>query len=223
MGGVLSLCCTQDLFKDAPDVWYASQSALEADYAFGAALGEGMFAKLCGGGDLMHHVEGQRKFTAGDAAAYFSDACAAIARCHAVSVAHRDVKPENMLVAFDGRRRARVRLSDFGSACVFAPGDRYPADAGSPFWSSPEAWALDYDHRGDVYSVGVVLLVLVDGMLGGDEVRALHGAGVKGLVDYRYAPVGISPTTAATSDAPPRPAAFEDRAATRTAQRPPGL
>ena len=259
MGGVLSLCCTQDLFKDAPDVWYASQSALEADYAFGAALGEGMFAKvrvvtrrrdgaafaakvfkkraelsdgnelsrapradallreidvlrrvaapgsacvrlagvvetpgellllteLCGGGDLMHHVEGQRKFTAGDAAAYFSDACAAIARCHAVSVAHRDVKPENMLVAFDGRRRARVRLSDFGSACVFAPGDRYAADAGSPFWSSPEAWALDYDHRGDVYSVGVVLLVLVDGMLGGDEVRALHGGGLAGLVDYR--------------------------------------
>ena len=83
-----------------------------------------LLTELCGGGDLMHHVEGQRKFTAGDAAAYFSDACAAIARCHAVSVAHRDVKPENMLVAFDGRRRARVRLSDFGSACVFAPGDR---------------------------------------------------------------------------------------------------
>ena len=64
-------------------------------------------------------------------------------------------------------------------------GDRYAADAGSPFWSSPEAWALDYDHRGDVYSVGVVLLVLVDGMLGGDEVRALHGGGLAGLVDYR--------------------------------------
>ncbi|KAH8061405.1 serine/threonine kinase [Aureococcus anophagefferens] len=103
-------------------------------------------------------------------------------RCHAVSVAHRDVKPENMLVAFDGRRRARVRLSDFGSACVFA--GRPLAARRVPFWSSPEAWALDYDHRGDVYSVGVVLLVLVDGMLGGDEVRALHGAGLAGLVDY---------------------------------------
>ena len=48
-----------------------------------------LLTELCGGGDLMHHVEGQRKFTAGDAAAYFSDACAAIARCHAVSVARR--------------------------------------------------------------------------------------------------------------------------------------
>ena len=46
----------------------------------------------------------------------------------------------------------------------------------------PEVRARDYDHRGDVYSCGVVLLVLTRGMLSGDEVRTLHGGGLAALL-----------------------------------------
>ena len=83
-----------------------------------------------------------------------------------------DIKPENLLVTFERGGRARVVLADFGSACEYKSDTRWRSETGSPFWQSPEAWALDYDYRGDVYSCGVVLLVLTHGMLTAGESRS---------------------------------------------------
>ena len=47
------------------------------------------------------------------------------------------------------------------------------------------AGVVDYDYRGDVYSCGVVLLVLTHGMLTAGEIRSLHGAGLNGLLRFR--------------------------------------
>ena len=254
----MGVCCTKDLYKDDPEVWFDSQKLLEQAYGVGPLLGDGAFARVvavtrlrdgalfaakvfkkhmdlneanelsvapraatlrreidilrrlagsahcvklrgvletprdlylllecCAGGDLMHHIAKQDHFTPQDAARYFSHFCRAVAHCHGVSVAHLDVKPENLLVSFDARDRSRVVLSDFGSAVEFAEGDRYDVERGSPFWSSPEAWNLDYDYRSDVYACGVVLLVMVDGMVAGNEIRALHARGLAGLVAHR--------------------------------------
>ena len=96
-----------------------------------------------------------------------------------------DIKPENLLVTFERGGRARVVLADFGSACEYKSDTRWRSETGSPFWQSPEAWALDYDYRGDVYSCGGVLLVLTHGMLTAGEIRSLHGAGLSGLLRFR--------------------------------------
>ena len=114
---------------------------------------------------------------------YAHEAWAALKAISELGWAHRDVKPENLLVTYE-RRRPAVVLADFGSAARFAADgtERFRRECGSPFWSSPEVWARDYDHRGDVYSCGVVLLVLTRGMLSGDEVRTLHGGGLAALL-----------------------------------------
>ncbi len=142
-----------------------------------------MLTPLCAGGDLMRHLALAKLFTEADASRFFRDFCGAVAHCHRRRVAHRDVKPENLLVTYE-RRRPAVVLADFGSAARFAADgtERFRRECGSPFWSSPEVWARDYDHRGDVYSCGVVLLVLTRGMLSGDEVRTLHGGGLAALL-----------------------------------------
>jgi len=142
-----------------------------------------MLTPLCAGGDLMRHLARAKLFTEADASRFFRDFCGAVAHCHRRRVAHRDVKPENLLVTYE-RRRPAVVLADFGSAARFAADgtERFRRECGSPFWSSPEVWARDYDHRGDVYSCGVVLLVLTRGMLSGDEVRTLHGGGLAALL-----------------------------------------
>lgn len=116
---------------------------------------------------------------------------------------HRDVKPENLLVAFDGggQSRPRVVLADFGSAIEFGKKkdgtfERYTSEQGSPFWSSPETWKLNYDYRSDCYSCGVVLLVMVAGMLTGDDVRVLHREGLEAMLALRA-------KYSKTKDAPP--------------------
>ena len=73
-----------------------------------------------------------------------------------LEVVHRDVSPQNVLVAADGR----VKLIDFGIAK--ARGRLQETEAGSlkgkvRYMSPEQAWGRPIDRRTDVYALGIVL------------------------------------------------------------------
>jgi tetratricopeptide (TPR) repeat protein/predicted Ser/Thr protein kinase len=88
----------------------------------------------------------------------------ALAAAHAEGVVHRDLKPQNILVAKDDR----VYVTDFGLAKSFQDEDigmtRAGAFLGTPRYMSPEqVEGKTADHRSDLYAYGLVLYEMVTG------------------------------------------------------------
>jgi tetratricopeptide (TPR) repeat protein len=104
------------------------------------------------------------------AAQIVRDAALAVSLAHGHNVLHKDIKPKNVMLGFDGR----VRVTDFGLAQVSAtlgPTDdsllsRTIQVAGTPSYMSPEQ-ALgrtgDIKEKSDVYSLGATLYFLLTG------------------------------------------------------------
>jgi serine/threonine-protein kinase len=100
-----------------------------------------------------------------------SEIARALAYAHGfrdLGIVHRDVTPDNVMLAFSGE----VKLIDFGIA-------RSNADAtltstglvvGRPTYTAPEVWGgKKADRRADIYSLGVVLWQLLTGQRLEDE------------------------------------------------------
>ncbi|HZS41208.1 MAG TPA: serine/threonine-protein kinase [Polyangia bacterium] len=91
-----------------------------------------------------------------------------LAEAHRLGIAHRDVKPENVILVDVGGVET-VKLLDFGIASNDRAAVKLTAAGvafGTPEYISPEmAMGLPADARADLYAVGVVLFQMVTGRL----------------------------------------------------------
>jgi calcium/calmodulin-dependent protein kinase I len=84
----------------------------------------------------------------------------AIARCHCLGIAHRDIKPDNIL--FNDLNE--LKLADFGSAEYFRDDQLMTGVVGTPYYVAPEVLAgRSYDEKVDIWSAGVVLYIMLAG------------------------------------------------------------
>jgi serine/threonine protein kinase/tetratricopeptide (TPR) repeat protein len=90
--------------------------------------------------------------------------CDGLSAAHAANVVHRDLKPDNVLIAADGR----VLITDFGIARAFAQGGAARTSGGfvgTPAYMAPEQveGASDIGHRADLYALGALLFEMLTG------------------------------------------------------------
>ncbi|KAK8965862.1 Phosphoenolpyruvate carboxylase kinase 1 [Platanthera guangdongensis] len=141
---------------------------------------------LCEGGDLFDRIaasEGAAPMGELEAAEVMAGLMEAVMACHQRGVAHRDLKPDNLL--FDGE--GRLRLADFGSAAFF--GDRRPMTGmvGTPYYVAPEVVKeIEYGEKIDVWSAGVILYIMLGGIppFYGDDAKEIFEAVVRGNLRF---------------------------------------
>ncbi|HEX3049506.1 MAG TPA: serine/threonine-protein kinase, partial [Aggregatilineaceae bacterium] len=127
-----------------------------------------LIMEFVGGGSLRDQLDAQESLPVEQVLNVALDLCDALTRAHRMNIIHRDIKPDNVLLAEDGT----PRLTDFGVAHL---GDRTRLTQtgsviGTYAYLSPEACnGLDLDERADIWSFGVMLFEMLAGRLPFDE------------------------------------------------------
>lgn len=90
------------------------------------------------------------------------DMLSAVNYLHENGIVHRDLKLENFLFE-DHNSNSPLILIDFGLSKHISPGERLTQKVGSCYYTAPEVLNGNYDHKCDVWSLGVLCYMLLSG------------------------------------------------------------
>ncbi|XP_028340422.1 MAP kinase-activated protein kinase 3 isoform X8 [Physeter macrocephalus] len=116
------------------------------------------------GGELFSRIQerGNQAFTEREAAEIMRDIGTAIQFLHSWNIAHRDVKPENLLYT-SKEKDGVLKLTDFGFAKETTH-NALQTPCYTPYYVAPEVLGPEkYDKSCDMWSLGVIMYILLCG------------------------------------------------------------
>ena len=142
-----------------------------------------MILEYCPGGSLYEVVAHEGPLPYERLVPIFSQLAAAVKACHDEHLAHRDIKPGNVLLDPYGR----PKLADFGLSVAGETTIR--SHAGSIAFMAPEIWQRKDGHnpfKADIWALGVTFFYLATGQLPWDttSMQELIKSSALGYVSY---------------------------------------
>jgi serine/threonine-protein kinase len=131
--------------------------------------------ELLHGRSLHGELRERKRLPLDEAVEIALQALSGLRAAHAMGIVHRDIKPENLFVHEIAGKKRILKILDFGlarlmpqlasdTARAFAVSTQTGAVVGSPRFMSPEAARGErVDARGDLYSLGLVLYLMLSG------------------------------------------------------------
>jgi serine/threonine protein kinase len=121
-----------------------------------------LIVDLCPGGELFEYSVTHDRLDEPTAALILQQVVSAVAYCHSFGVAHRDLKPVDILIS----EFPSVKVADFGLCGFISEQGMMRTFCGSPCYCAPECLCrIQYDGRkSDMWSLGVILFAMVVGL-----------------------------------------------------------
>jgi serine/threonine protein kinase len=119
--------------------------------------------EYCSQGDLFSHIVNSGCLGEGRSREIFQQIGDAVAYIHDKDIAHRDLKPDNVLLD----RLMNAKLADFGLCHVTSSRRLLNTPCGSPLYAAPEVIsAIKYEGKmADIWSLGILLYCMVTATL----------------------------------------------------------
>jgi calcium-dependent protein kinase len=111
-------------------------------------------------GDLLRQMRSGNTMNEQTICAIIKQVLIAVAYMHVKKVAHRDVKPENILLSLS--RGVSIKLIDFDTAASFEENCLTGA-LGTHHYMAPETVNSQYDEKCDIWSCGIIMFMLLTG------------------------------------------------------------
>eukprot|EP00929_Paragymnodinium_shiwhaense_P018350 TRINITY_DN1287_c0_g2_i1.p1 TRINITY_DN1287_c0_g2~~TRINITY_DN1287_c0_g2_i1.p1 ORF type:complete len:755 (+),score=172.99 TRINITY_DN1287_c0_g2_i1:116-2380(+) len=155
--------------------------------------------EYCDGGDFGDKVkERGMEIQEPEVAEWMRQVCAAINALHQKNICHRDIKPDNFMVATAANGQHLLKLADFGLAVYVPTGQRLYDKCGTPAFMAPEQHRVSknsggYGFPSDVWAAGVSMYMV---MFGGrhpfitPQNQLDDRAMSEGRLDFRQSPAG---------------------------------
>ena len=118
-----------------------------------------------GGGDLFDFLKKRDfKLSQADNAKIIYKIANAIFYLHRLSIVHRDIKLENIMMSTDDLETTEPKLIDFGLAKSIGPDQKISDKFGTLGYCAPEILRREsYDKSVDLFSFGVTIFAIVSG------------------------------------------------------------
>jgi calcium-dependent protein kinase len=127
------------------------------------------------GGELFDRIIKSKQFNEEKASFLIYQILLALNYIHNKNIMHRDLKPENILLESGDINNLNIKLSDFGFATYYAPGESL--QCGSPLYMAPEIVKSEkYTEKVDIWSTGVIAYILLSGRppFGGKQKQEIY-------------------------------------------------
>ncbi|KAM4709541.1 death-associated protein kinase 3 [Discoglossus pictus] len=123
-----------------------------------------LILELVSGGELFDFLAQKESLSEEEATMFLKQILDGVHYLHHKSIAHFDLKPENIMLLDQSTPSPRIKLIDFGIAHKIQAGNEFKNIFGTPEFVAPEI--VNYEPLGleaDMWSIGVITYILLSG------------------------------------------------------------
>ncbi|KAL6047776.1 Calcium/calmodulin-dependent protein kinase IGa [Balamuthia mandrillaris] len=118
--------------------------------------------ELVTGGELFNQIVALGSYSEKIAKNLVKQIVEAVKYLHDQNIAHRDLKPTNLLLSSPGSHI--IKIADFGLSKILGPDSMMQTACGTPIYVAPEVLAGEgYDKEVDCWGIGVIMYILLCG------------------------------------------------------------